>query len=183
MLGYWPLVTGNFYHNHMIILDDIEEDQFLKVRGIEVLLIEDAGDRKKEHLYHVPTNQHIRNLASSKTVCLICPSSFNTTVIQPAIQTKCNNLTLFSFLQYHPKIILPRWEFLLLPTITCLVQVTFISLMGYFDSLLSSWVPCSDVARVILLKDQSDHVIPLLKQQNKNFQLLSIACTMKSRKL
>lgn len=45
----------------MIILDDIEEDQFLKVRGIEVLLIEDAGDRKKEHLYHVPTNQHIRN--------------------------------------------------------------------------------------------------------------------------
>lgn len=31
----------------MIILDDIEEDQFLKVRGIEVLLIEDAGDRKK----------------------------------------------------------------------------------------------------------------------------------------
>lgn len=31
----------------MMILDDIGEDQFLKVRGIEVLLIEDFGGREE----------------------------------------------------------------------------------------------------------------------------------------
>lgn len=111
--------------------------------------MEDVGggerghDRQKWHLCHISKNQHIWNLASSKTVCLIYPNSFNDTTIQPAIQTKCrNNYTLLLFLQSHPLIILPRCDsippFLLLPTTTSLGQAPFVSLMGYFDTLLST---------------------------------------------
>lgn len=194
MLGYWSLVTGNFV---ILFIAQSHDYTWRHRRRLFPKGKRDRGTINRRHWWQgerswqtkvtsIPSNQHIRNLVSSKTVCLICPSSFNTTTIQPAIQTKCgNNYTLLLFLQSHPMIILPRWDFLLLPTITSLVLPTITSSPSW-DILTVSppvSVHCSDVAWVILSKDQSDHVTPLLKQQNKNIQLLSIACMIKPCKL